>query len=272
MGGDGEVINSYDLLKLFALITMFIDHLGFFYFPEENWMRLVGRLSFPCWMFLIGYANTRRLAMDIIVGAAILLAHNVIMGQYIFPLNMLITILSVRALLEKFAFNMFNNRKIFFISLTISILLAFQSGMYFEYGTLAYMMALFGYYVRHRQEVALKQWEIAIFITALCLSTVIVEAIYFGFSPPQALCYGVLLICELWVLSLFQPRQFVMLTNYMPSFIVTIIRFCGRHTLVIYVMHLLIFYFIAFFINAREIDLFSPHLIYTPLHYDGVEN
>lgn len=263
MGGDGEVINSYDLLKLFALITMFIDHLGFFYFPEENWMRLVGRLSFPCWMFLIGYANTRRLSMDIIVGAAILLAHNVIMGQYIFPLNMLITILTVRALLEKFAFNTFNNRKIFFISLTISILLAFQSGMYFEYGTLAYMMALFGYYIRHRAEVTLKQWEIVIFITVVYFSTVIIEVIFFGFLPQQALCYAVLLIIEMFVLMFFQPRQFVTLTSYMPSFMVDIICFCGRQSLWIYVVHLLVFYFIAFLLGLRTINFLFPDLFFT---------
>lgn len=272
MGGDGEPINSYDLLKLFALLTMFVDHIGFFFFPEYSWMRLVGRLSFPCWMFLIGYANTRRLAPDIIAGAVILLVHNIVMGQYILPLNMLITILTVRALLGKFAVDTFRSRALFFASLVISVILVFPSGILLEYGTLAYMMALFGYYIRHRAEVTLKQWEIVIFITVVYFSTVIIEVIFFGFLPQQALCYAVLLIIEMFVLMFFQPRQFVKLTSYMPSFMVDIICFCGRQSLWIYVVHLLIFYFIAFFINAREIDLFSPHLIYTPLHYDGVEN
>lgn len=272
MGGDGEPINSYDLLKLFAIITMFIDHMGFFFFPEYSWMRLVGRLSFPCWMFLIGYANTRRLAPDIIAGAVILLVHNIVMGQYILPLNMLITILTVRALLGKFAVNTFRSRALFFASLVISVILAFPSGMIFEYGALAYMAALFGYYIRHRQEITLKKWEITIFIAVIYFCIVIVEAIFFGFSHVEALVYAVLFMAELLVLSLFKPKQFIALTNYMPSFMVEVIRFCGRHTLVIYVMHLLVFYFIAFFINAREIDLFSPHLIYTPMHYDGGQN
>ncbi len=49
------------VLKLFALVTMIIDHTGAVLFPQFRWMRYVGRLSFPIYAFLIseGFVHTR---------------------------------------------------------------------------------------------------------------------------------------------------------------------------------------------------------------------
>lgn len=44
---------SVFILKLIAMITMFIDHSGAILFPEESVLRLIGRLSFPIFAFLI---------------------------------------------------------------------------------------------------------------------------------------------------------------------------------------------------------------------------
>lgn len=48
-------------LKLLAVVTMLIDHMGFTLFPHAVWMRAVGRLAFPIFCFLIaeGCAHTR---------------------------------------------------------------------------------------------------------------------------------------------------------------------------------------------------------------------
>ena len=47
-------------LKLLAVVTMLIDHMGFTLFPHAVWMRAVGRLAFPIFCFLIaeGCAHT----------------------------------------------------------------------------------------------------------------------------------------------------------------------------------------------------------------------
>lgn len=49
------------VLKLIAVISMLIDHTGAVLFPEEVWFRIVGRLAFPIFCFLIaeGYTHTR---------------------------------------------------------------------------------------------------------------------------------------------------------------------------------------------------------------------
>lgn len=44
---------SGNSLKIVALITMTIDHLGLMLFPDNEWMRIVGRIAFPIFAFMI---------------------------------------------------------------------------------------------------------------------------------------------------------------------------------------------------------------------------
>ncbi|MEK5209383.1 TraX family protein [Psychrobacillus sp. FSL H8-0510] len=50
-----------EILKWIAMITMVIDHVGIFFFPEETWMRVIGRIAFPLFMILFveGAVRTR---------------------------------------------------------------------------------------------------------------------------------------------------------------------------------------------------------------------
>lgn len=49
-----------DILKLIAIITMLIDHIGKIFFPEIMELRIIGRVSFPIFAYLIalGYNRT----------------------------------------------------------------------------------------------------------------------------------------------------------------------------------------------------------------------
>ena len=46
-------ILSSNVLKIIALVTMTIDHIGYLIFPEIAWLRLVGRLAFPIYAYFI---------------------------------------------------------------------------------------------------------------------------------------------------------------------------------------------------------------------------
>ncbi|HEY9764386.1 MAG TPA: TraX family protein [Trichocoleus sp.] len=48
-------------LKLIAAVTMLIDHIGAVFYPDTDWFRAVGRVSFPLfiWLLVQGEAHTR---------------------------------------------------------------------------------------------------------------------------------------------------------------------------------------------------------------------
>jgi len=45
-------MNAFQI-KLIAIITMIIDHMGLFFFPQLFWLRIIGRLSFPLFAWFI---------------------------------------------------------------------------------------------------------------------------------------------------------------------------------------------------------------------------
>lgn len=53
-------INGFQL-KMLAMLTMLIDHMGAILFPQYRWMRMIGRLAFPLFAFLLveGFLHTR---------------------------------------------------------------------------------------------------------------------------------------------------------------------------------------------------------------------
>ncbi|MGM0379505.1 MAG: TraX family protein [Bacillota bacterium] len=60
--------NRNDLLKLFAMFTMLIDHIGYLFFPNILLFRTIGRMAFPIFAYhlSIGYSKTSNLRNYII--------------------------------------------------------------------------------------------------------------------------------------------------------------------------------------------------------------
>lgn len=68
-------LNSFDL-KIIAMITMVLDHVGLVFFPQYGVFRLVGRLAFPIFCFLLveGFfhtSNVKKYLMRLLIFAII---------------------------------------------------------------------------------------------------------------------------------------------------------------------------------------------------------
>jgi len=63
--GDGQpTLEQSDALKLVAIISMTIDHVGAILLPHVDWLRIIGRVAFPLFAYQLaaGYLHTRNLS------------------------------------------------------------------------------------------------------------------------------------------------------------------------------------------------------------------
>ncbi|PZP57226.1 MAG: hypothetical protein DI586_01140 [Micavibrio aeruginosavorus] len=233
-------ITSYDLIKAFAVIIMIVDHTGYYFFPDEQWWRAIGRIGFPVWFFLVGYSSGRGWPVKLLAGAAILTVMNFFTGLPIFPLNALVTIMIIRLLLDHIMNPvMKDNRLIWPISLVLICLIP-PSYYVAEYGTQAIITAIFGYLVRHREKLKNEKLLIQYMFLAL-ISFVLSQQMKFGFNMPQFAFMALGTMVVRTALLEFKPKSFPELTGKTPFAISEAIRFMGRRTLEIYIGHLILF-------------------------------
>lgn len=235
----GQGLNGYDLLKTFAVITMLVDHVGYYFYPDELWLRAVGRLSFPIWFFLIGYARSRDLSPKLLGGAALLICVNLVLGLQTLPLNALCTIILLRLILDLVARIVEDNSRIVWlmtIGLTVFIV---PAGEVTEYGTLSVMFALLGYFVRH--EKVLPFYQRLGYAAMIAAIYVVYQMINFDFALWYSVPLGLSMAFLVWRLFRFQGREWPERQTALPQFVIQPLKFCGTWSLEIYVGHLILF-------------------------------
>jgi hypothetical protein len=88
-------------LKIIAVVTMLVDHIGFLFFPEEVIFRIIGRISFPLFAFLIaeGFIKTKnvesylkRLSLFAVISQVPFFFFESLAGNNIFSLNILFSL------------------------------------------------------------------------------------------------------------------------------------------------------------------------------------
>lgn len=60
---------SNNQLKILAMITMTMDHMGMILFPEQLWLRIIGRLAFPIYAYMIAEGCTHTRSMGRYLGS-----------------------------------------------------------------------------------------------------------------------------------------------------------------------------------------------------------
>jgi len=237
-------ITSYDLLKACAVIIMICDHIGFYLFPGHLWWRAVGRIGFPVWFFLAGYANSRDIPPKLWAAALILLVGNFVAGMSIFPLNALFTIILIRLLIDPVMRVSLKSKEQMFRVAVLMLVLMMPSYRLCEYGTQALITAMFGYAVRHRSVVQggrSANMTVTGFALLSLVNFVIQQQLMFNFSLPQFIIMAAGTLSTTVLLYMFRSATFPRVTASCPFLLRALIQFMGRYTLEIYVFHLLMF-------------------------------
>ena len=152
-------------LKIIAMISMLIDHIGFILFPQIKLFRIIGRISFPIFAYMIaeGCTYTRnKLKYLLSLGLLVLICQiSYFIGTSSMYMNVLITFtLSVICI---FSIDLFTKNKTFlsgFVLLSVITVVFFicviiSSKIYFydfkvDYGLLGVLLPV-GIYVAHNK-------------------------------------------------------------------------------------------------------------------------
>ncbi len=231
-------VTSYDILKTLAVLLMFIDHIGAFIFVDEDIYRIIGRLCVPMWFFLIGYARSRSLDRSLLGCAAAIFIIDVFVEPSVFPLNILISIICIRLILDRCAHSIFKNTALFYSSLVLFFILALHSALVFDYGTQGLLFALLGYSLRHKN--ALSKQHVDRLTIASVTVFFVAQSLSFQLDLTQALPFFAGLILVMFYLLSFTPKAYVSEPWANITITKNLLGFFGRYTLWIYTAHIII--------------------------------
>lgn len=181
-----KIINS-NILKIIAIITMLIDHIGAFLYPNIIILRVIGRISFPIFSFCIaeGLYYTKsiskyclRLTMFAIISQ---IPYVVLIGAF-YKLNILFTFLVSIYLIVLLKNYLAKNKTIenyislavFFLSMII-VLVCEPLGI-FDYGIFGVLITISFYFFREKLV-----FKNIVFVT-LIIFMVVENIILLGFS------------------------------------------------------------------------------------------
>jgi len=273
-------VTSYDIIKAVAVVIMICDHIGFYFYPENLWWRAIGRIGFPVWFFLPGYAQGRGIATSLWVGGLMLAAGNIIAGMPFLPVNALFTIIMIRLSVDSIV-KLVHKQEWLFWGVCFGLIIIYTPTTAFaEYGSLGLLFGVFGWLVRNVAQVengVRKKTQYAIFAFLAFIGLQQFGPSGFHFSVAQFFVMAFFTAGTCWALYNFRSVSY-------PGFaragkpVTWLTKFMGRNTLEIYVFHLLLFKAIILcmfpqnFLKTGLIvshgDWSRPAAIHAPLHSD----
>jgi len=255
-------LTSYDFLKFTALFLMVVDHIGYYFYPEDFSWRAIGRFSAPIWFFLIGYAQSRDLSPKLWIGMAVLIVANYVVGMGLLPLNILGTIIICRLALDPVMEAIKRRPDVIY---PLSVLLCFATIVTFpafEYGTSALLLVMVGYITRNREAMGYSNNRLLQFAgIAVLFFTFFQAVLFFPFEPLVRAIVIFGLLALMIALTKFRSVEYTSLTNRLPSPLVGLIKLGGRRTLEFYVLHLLVFKAMALAMGMPGYQLFHFHIL-----------
>jgi len=235
--------NIWDALKILALLLMFADHAGAYFYMKENWLRSIGRGAAPIFLFLAGYASSYRFNWEIFILACAMTVSNWFQGFYFSPLNILFTILMCRAVLGW----MDKRGKVItkpWEWLVALCFFAIPTNFLFEYGTLGFLIALYGY-MKHRPDRYPQPLPNRMLAATLIYYGPFFVLMFMMTNIPAILLMIPVLFGIYWLLTRFEIRPIHMKNS--PAWCTGLLTLTARYSGYIYAIHLIVISWITHF-------------------------
>lgn len=232
--------NLYDYLKILALVAMIIDHIWYYLYPEQFRLRVLGRVAFPLFLFLVWYNQSYRWRRNLTILAIIIQLLIWLMWRYWYPsVSPVINILWV-VVLTRFMMTYVSTRNIWIqASLMISAFVLMPwTWTYLDYGTMALGFAILGYRARKY----FSWWVVWSIIWANILY-ILLMIVHRSFPPlTRWILTGEILILSASMIWLMRSRNLTLQTQTQLDIVVTYI---SSYAIWIYVIHGIVLIWLA---------------------------
>jgi hypothetical protein len=257
-----STLTSYDLLKTFAVLTMVMDHIGAEIYPDENWWRVVGRMSAPVWLFLIGYARSRDVSPMLWVGVVVIALTNFVVGQAILPLCILATILAARFAIDPVMAAIKTNPVLLYPIAFVAFVMSLPVAAIVDYGSEIFLMVMLGYITRNRHELSFMGKERFLVFACVAASSHILyqTCVFFNFDQTQSIVAAAGIFMVTLALTCFKPAQYESLDAALPRAVAGLFKLCGRRSLEIYVVHLVFLKGLGAVLGVGSDTFFNFHI------------
>ena len=236
--------NLYDYLKIVAIVTMVIDHVWYYFFPDALWLRLIGRIAFPIFLFLVWFSWSYKRRWDIVLLWVVLWVATAFSFQAIgipqIPTaNILIGIAITRAVLslvqkfEKWIMDMI------IVTVCISVVGYFAHpylNLVIQYGAISIVFWLWWYIAKYHKSIF--PYGILVLIAHFMMSMWVFP---FGkiagsnYMPTTLWCFFMILYAVFYRIS---RNNTPLVTNSKRD---AIALFISNHALSIFAIHILVF-------------------------------
>lgn len=229
-----NLLTRWDALKIIALLLMFVDHAGAFYYTEEQWLRAIGRACAPFFLFLAGFAPHYKFDKKLFFLALILTANDWWVKDAPNTLNILWSILLIRLLfawLEKQGRFKLRLHEWFIATIPFLFLLPI-----IQYGPFGLLIGLCGYIYKHKTNYALQTpWR---FLLLVMLFYAIICAWFSEFTLISTLVMVASLAAMIALIRWFVRAPTANI--HCPALLTPALKLCAQQSAIIYVVHLML--------------------------------
>lgn len=229
------------MLKTLAIVLMVVDHAGLYLFSNLEIMRWIGRFAAPIFLFMVGYSLRYSIKKDIIFHAVILSVLSIYLCNYVFPINILFTIIFARLVLVWLEKKKLLGSQLPIVWFTLA-LWGLVTFFFFEYGAVGILYSICGYLVAKNRTGII----VFLFLYATVGMHVLVQKFLFDFDEAELAVLFLGLCLMTWWLSNYKFHTYKASGAWtMP------IKFISRYSLELYTFHLI-------FLRALDSLFFSP--------------